>query len=102
MFMILHVFPKRFPHSDKPAEEFTHIIVEEVVEDVTILALPEQVLRDGAEGTGMVEAESTGCDEQRDGHRNGQIDGEGEAEALDADLACEFTCESKVMMSRVV
>lgn len=64
----------------------THVVVEEIIEDVPILALPEEVGRDDLEGAGVVEAQATGGDEQGQRHRDGQVDGEGKAEPLDADL----------------
>lgn len=69
-----------------------YIVVQEVLQDVAVLALPEQVGRHKLEGAGGVEAKAAHGDEEGDGHRDRQVHGEGEAEALDADLARELSC----------
>lgn len=62
------------------------------MEDVAVLALPEEVRRHELEGAGGVEAQAAHGDQEGDGHRDRQVHGEGEAEALDADLAGELSC----------
>ena len=56
---------------------------DEVVEEVALGTLPVEVVGDGAlEVAGVVVAQTTGGDEEGDGHRDGQVHGEGEGEAL--------------------
>ena len=64
------------------------LIRDEIVEEIATRTLPIQVIRQGIpEPTGILVSESASCDEEGNGHWNGQDDGERKREALDDNLA---------------
>lgn len=82
---------QRFSYCRKPSLATTYIIVEEIIEDVPVPALPEEISWHDTERAGIVIPQAAGGDEQRDGHWDGQVDGEGKTESLDTDFASKFT-----------
>lgn len=69
----------------------THVILEEVSKNISILALPEEIARHEVEGTHIFSTQTTGSDQQGDGHWDRQIHGERKTEPLYANLACKFS-----------
>ena len=75
----------------------TYLFSDEVVDKINWRRFKEQIVRyDIVEEAGIAISETTGGNQQRYGHRNSQVHRESVAEALDKNLASEFTWRQKI------
>lgn len=75
---------------------WTYFSSDEVIQKVDGRRVKEQIIRYGVvEKAGISISQTAGGNEQGNRHRDGQVDGEGVAEALDHDFARKFACEEQ-------